>query len=333
MSIKLSVLDLCPVPSGSTASDAIANSVDLAQHVEKAGYQRYWFAEHHNTAMLACPAPELLICKIAGATQTIRVGSGGIMLPNHSPLKVAELFRMLEAMYPNRIDLGLGRAPGTDQVTASALRRNANDSDNFPQQLADLVGFLKDALPAGHPHAGVRAAPMNVPSPALWILGSSTYGAQVAAANGFGFVFAHHIVPENAHEAMRLYHDNFRASALGQYPKAMLGISVVCAETQEEAELLAATADLTMMRTRSGRKGEPVPSVEEALAYRYNPQEEALRLYNRTRIHIGTPDSLRESLGALAKATLAEEFVITSTIHNHQARVRSYQLLAEAFAT
>lgn len=330
MPLKLSVLDLCPVPSGSTASDAINNSVDLARQVEAAGYQRYWFAEHHNTAMLACPAPELLICRVAAATERIRVGSGGIMLPNHSALKVAEMFRVLEAMFPNRIDLGLGRAPGTDSSTASALRREIGDVDEFPHQLADLVGFLKDALPTDHRHAGVRAAPFGVPSPVMWILGSSTYGAQVAAANGFGFVFAHHIVPEHAVAAMRLYHDHFRASALGQSPKAMLGVAAICADTEEQAERLAATADLTMMRTRSGRRGDPVASVEEALAYRYSPQEEALRRYNRTRIHIGTPDQLRASLGALAAATQATELVITSTIHDHQARVRSYQLLAQA---
>ncbi|WP_420226167.1 LLM class flavin-dependent oxidoreductase [Pigmentiphaga litoralis] len=332
MSLKLSVLDLCPVPSGFTPSDAIANSIALAQAVETFGYHRYWFAEHHNTAMLACSAPELLIARAAAATSTLRVGSGGIMLPNHSSLKVAELFRMLEAMFPTRIDLGLGRAPGTDPITASALRRNADDSDNFPQQLADLVGYLKDVMPEGHPHARVRAAPMGVACPPLWILGSSTYGAQVAAANGLGFVYAHHIVAEHAREAMHLYRDRFRASALGQYPKAMLGVSVICAETAEEAMRLAATADLTMMRTRSGRRGEPVPSVEEALAYRYSPQEESLRQYNRSRIHIGSPDQLRESLGALAAATQAEELVITSTIHDHAARVRSYALVAEALA-
>lgn len=332
MSLKLSVLDTCPVMSGFTPSDAIANSIDLSQKVEALGYHRHWFAEHHNTAMLACSAPELLIARAAAATTTIRVGSGGIMLPNHSSLKVAELFRMLEAMFPGRIDLGLGRAPGTDPVTASALRRNADDSDNFPQQLADLVGYLKDVMPEGHQHARVRAAPMGVACPPIWILGSSTYGAQVAAANGLGFVYAHHIVSEHAQEAMHLYHDRFRASALGQYPKSMLSVSVVCADTQDEATRLAATADLAMMRTRSGRRGEPVPSVEEALAYRYTAQEEGLRQYNRSRIHIGTPERLRESLGALAAATQAEELVVTSVIHEHAARVRSYTLLAQALA-
>jgi len=330
MPLKLSVLDLSPIPSGFTASDAISNSVDLAQHVERAGYHRYWLAEHHNTAMLACSAPELLICRVAGATSRLRVGSGGIMLPNHSPLKVAETFRVLEAMFPTRIDLGLGRAPGTDQVTASALRRNAYDADDFPQQLSDLVGYLKDAMPEGHPHARVRATPFGVPCPPIWILGSSTYGAQVAAVNGFGFACAHHIVPEHAVAATRMYLEQFRASPFGHEPKIILAVSVVCAPTDAEAEFLASTADLSMMRTRSGQVRLPLPTAEEAAAYRYSPAEESLRQYNRTRIHIGSPDTLRESLGALVRATHADEIIVTSSIHSHEARLRSYALLAQA---
>ncbi|GAA4343041.1 LLM class flavin-dependent oxidoreductase [Pigmentiphaga soli] len=328
MPIKLSVLDLSPIPSGHTATDALANSVDLAGQAERLGYHRYWLAEHHSTAMLACSAPELLICRIAAVTATLRVGSGGVMLPNHSPLKVAENFRVLESMFPGRIDLGLGRAPGTDPVTASALRRGA--PDDFLQQLADLVGYLKDAMPADHPHARVRATPVGTPCPPIWILGSSTYGAQVAAANGFGFAYAHHIVPENVHAAMRIYRENFRASAFNQEPRAILAVSAICAPDAGEAERLAATADLAMMRTRSGKVRLPLPTVEEALAYRYEPAEESLRQYNRTRIHIGSPDMLRDELGELARQTQADELVVTSMIHSHAARVRSYALLAEA---
>jgi luciferase family oxidoreductase group 1 len=332
MSLKFSVLDLCPIPAGQTATDAIANSADLARKVEAAGYHRYWLAEHHNSGMLACSTPELLICKVAGATTRLRVGSGGVMLPNHAALKVAESFRVLEAMYPGRIDLGLGRAPGTDPVTASALRRGRHDADDFPQQLSDLVGYLKDALPDGHPHARVAATPMGVPCPPIWILGSSLYGARVAAVNGFGFAYAHHIVPENAHAAMRLYHEEFHASPFGFEPRAILAVSAVCAPTQDEAELLASTADLSMMRTRTGRTRFALPSVEEATSYVYTPDEEDLRRYNRTRIHIGTPESLRESIGSLARATQANEVMINSQIHRHADRVRSYGLLASALA-
>lgn len=330
MSLKLSVLDLSPIPAGYTATDALSNSVDLARQAEAAGYHRYWLAEHHNTGMLACSAPELLICRIAGATTRLRVGSGGIMLPNHSPLKVAETFRVLEAMFPGRIDLGLGRAPGTDPVTASALRRGHADADEFPQQLADLVGYLKDVMPSDHPHARVRATPVGVPCPPIWILGSSLFGARVAAANGFGFAYAHHIVPENAHAAMRLYREEFRASPFGHEPRAILAVSAVCAPTADEAERLASTADLSMMRTRSGRTRTPLPSVEEAMAYVYQPDEEALRQYNRTRIHIGAPEALAGSIGALARATQADEVMLNSQIHSHEYRVRSYQLLASA---
>ncbi|OVZ58812.1 5,10-methylene tetrahydromethanopterin reductase [Pigmentiphaga sp. NML080357] len=330
MSLKLSVLDLSPIPSGHTPTDALANSVDLARQAEAAGYHRYWLAEHHNTGMLACSAPELLITRIAGATSRLRVGSGGIMLPNHSPLKVAETFRVLEAMFPQRIDLGLGRAPGTDPVTASALRRGHADADDFPRQLSDLVGYLKDAMPADHPHARVRATPVGVPCPPIWILGSSLYGARVAAANGFGFAYAHHIVPENVHAAMRLYREEFRASPFGHEPRAILAVSAICAPTAEEAERLAATADLSMMRTRSGRTRYPLPSVEEALAYAYQPDEEALRQYNRTRIHIGTPGALAASIGELARATDADEVMVNTMIHRHEDRVRSYRLLAPA---
>ncbi|VCU71339.1 Limonene 1,2-monooxygenase [Pigmentiphaga humi] len=327
---KLSVLDLSPIPAGHTPTDALANSVDLARHAEAAGYHRYWLAEHHNTGMLACSAPELLITRIAAATTTLRVGSGGTMLPNHSPLKVAEVFRVLEAMFPGRIDLGLGRAPGTDPVTASALRRGAAGADDFPGQLADLVGYLKDVMPDGHPHARVRATPVGVPCPPIWILGSSLYGARVAAVNGFGFAYAHHIVPENAHAAMRLYREEFRASPFGHEPRAILAVSAICAPEEDEAERLAATADLSMMRTRTGRTRHPLPSVEEALAYVYQPEEEALRQYNRTRIHIGTPQALHAAIGTLADETLADEIMVTSQIHHHPYRVRSYQLLAQA---
>ncbi|MFA7680204.1 MAG: LLM class flavin-dependent oxidoreductase [Pigmentiphaga sp.] len=329
--MHLSVLDLSPIPAGLGPSDAIRHSIDLAQQAEAAGYFRYWLAEHHNTAALACSSPELLICRIAAQTSHIRVGSGGVMLPNHSALKVAESFRVLEAMFPTRIDLGLGRAPGTDPVTASALRRGPNDAHDFPQQLSDLVGYLKDVMPADHPHSRVRATPVGVPSPAVWILGSSTYGAEVAAVNGFGFAFAHHIVPESVHAAMERYHRLFRASPFGQSPKAILAVNAITADTDEAAWALASTAELYMMRTRTGRTRLPIPSVEEALAYEYSPEEAAVRHYNRSRIHVGTPDRVAERIRGLANEVGATEVMVNSMIHDHGQRVASYQGLAQAW--
>jgi luciferase family oxidoreductase group 1 len=332
MAPALSILDLCPIPSGSDASRAIANSLDLAVQAEALGYRRIWFAEHHNTAMLACSTPELLIARAAALTRTLRLGSGGVMLPNHSPLKVAETFRVLEAMAPGRIDLGLGRAPGTDGRTALALRRTLDaDAEDFPRQLAELVGFLTDGLPEEHAFARVRAVPFDQPCPPIWILGSSLFGAQVAAHYGFGFAFAHHIQPEHAVEAMELYRHRFRASAFGAAPRAILAVSAICASTDAEAETLAGSADLAMLMFRQGRTDRKLPSAEEAAAHDWAPETLALRRTNRRRLQVGSPETVRRRIAALAAETGAEEVMVNSMIHDHAARRESYALLAEAF--
>ncbi len=267
-SYRLSVLDLSPVASGSTSSDALRNTLDLARLADELGYTRYWLAEHHNTQLIASSTPEVMIGHVASVTKRIRVGSGGVMLPNHAPLHVAEAFRVLEALHPGRIDLGLGRAPGTDSLTALALRRSreALSADDFPQRLDELLAFLDGGFPENHPFQQVRAMPDDVPPPDVWLLGSSDFSSQLAAHLGVGFAFAHHINPLPAVRALREYQDNFHPSARMAKPEAILGVSVVCAETDEKAELLARPLELTLLRFRQGRSAR-FPSVAEATDY------------------------------------------------------------------
>src|SRR6266700_1214785 len=263
MHIPLSVLDLSPVDSGVSSRQALQNTLQLAQLADRLGYARYWLAEHHNTNMLASSTPELMIGYVAQATNYIRVGSGGVMLPNHSPLKVAETFRVLEAMHPGRIDLGIGRAPGTDGRTALALRRSreALNADDFPDQLAELFAFAgeKGGFPAGHPFSSVQAAPVDVPLPPIWLLGSSDYSAQAAAMLGLGFAFAHHIQPNFAVPAIQQYRAMFTPSASLQEPKVIVATSAICADTDEHAEELATSMGLAWARMRSGQPA-PLPS-------------------------------------------------------------------------
>jgi len=329
--LNFSVLDLCPVPSDLTPGEALNNSIALAQEADALGYHRYWLAEHHNMAMLACSVPELLIARIAAATPRIRVGAGGIMLPNHSALHVAETFRVLEAMTPGRIDLGLGRAPGTDGRTALALRRGAAEGeDDFLAQLSDLVGYFNDALPQGHRFERVAAAPTGVDMPPIWILGTSYFGAQVAAINGFGFAFAHHITPEPAVEAMRIYRSQFKPSQFGDAPRAILSLHVLCADSQDEADELARIGDTALIHVISGRTRARFPTRAEALAYNFSLEEDRHRPTRAGRIKAGTPDILRDYILELAQTTQADEIMITSMIGEHQARVKSYRLLADA---
>jgi luciferase family oxidoreductase group 1 len=256
MTLPISILDLTPVPSGSSPADAIRNSLDLARHADRWGYHRDWVAEHHNTPGMACPAPEIMIGHIAAATERIRVGSGGVMLPNHSALHVAESFRLLEALHPGRVDLGIGRAPGTDSVTAFALRRGQVDGNEFPNQLAELFAFAGDGFPADHPFCTVSAEPAEVPLPPVWILGSSDFGAQVAAAYGLGFAFARHLNPRGACDALRLYRDRFQPSSMRSEPRSILTVSAIAADTTERADQLALSLGLGVVRMRpriSGR--------------------------------------------------------------------------------
>ena len=334
MNIPLSVLDLSPVDTGSSSREALQNTIRLAQLADALGYTRYWVAEHHNSSMTASSTPELLIGYITQATEHIRVGSGGMMLPNHASLKVAETFRFLEAMHPGRIDLGIGRAPGTDPKTALALRRSREVSatDDFPGQLMELFAFAgeRGGFPVMHPFKTVRAIPGDVALPPVWLLGSSDYSAQVSAMLGLGFAFAHHINPALAVPAIDLYRTEFRPSERLQQPKAILTTSVVCADTDEGAEELATSMGLAWVRLVSGRSG-PLPSPEEAKAYQYTAAEQAIVENYRAKQTIGTPTAVREHLIELLAQTGADELMITSMMYGYENRARSYELLAEAF--
>lgn len=327
--MQLSVLDVCPIPHGATTAQAVEDAVALARRAESLGLARYWVAEHHNTATIASSVPSVLIAHLAAATSTLRIGSGGVMLPNHAPLHVAESFRLLEALHPGRIDLGIGRAPGTDGRTALALRRSAAalHAEDFPEQLDELLGFLTDALPADHPFASVTASPRGGDAPPVYLLGSSDYSAQLAAALGLGFAFASHINPGPAAAVLRHYRAEFRPSAWFAEPHAILAVSALVADTDDEAERLAATLDLAWLRIGQGRNG-PAPSFAEALAYDYSPAEEAQRLANRSRHTIGAPGPAGARLRVLAEEAAADEVMVLTMAHDLASRARSYELLA-----
>jgi len=329
----LSVLDLSPVASGSTAAQALRNTLDLARLADSLGFTRYWIAEHHNMPMIASSAPEIMIGQVAAATSRIRVGSGGVMLPNHAPLMVAERFKVLEALYPGRIDLGLGRAPGTDPATSYALRRRqgVSEEDDFLDRFNELMLFETHGFPAGHPFANVKAMPADVPLPPIFLLGSSDYSAQLAGHIGAVFAFAHHFATFDAAEAMRLYRDNFKPSVSHAKPYAILATHVVCADTDEEADRLARTVDLNFVRRAKGEYL-PLASPEEATAYDYAPVDRARIASNRQRMSIGSPATVKARLAPLLEATQAQELMVTTMIHDHAARKHSYELLAGIFA-
>jgi luciferase family oxidoreductase group 1 len=331
----LSVLDLSPVTVGSSGAQALANSLDLAHHVDRFGFTRYWVAEHHNLPSIASSAPDIMIGQIAGVTAHMRVGAGGVMLPNHAPLMVAERFKVLEALFPGRIDLGLGRAPGTDPVTSYALRRrqgqSENEDDDFLQRFQELLAFEQGGFPDNHPFRSIRAMPADVALPPIFLLGSSGYSAQLAAAVGAGFSFAHHFSDYDPVAPMRYYREQFRPSALRAEPHAILGVAAVVAETDAEADRLATTIDLNFVRRRKGEYL-PLASPEEAAAYPYTPVERDAVRRNRERVFAGSPDTVRELLAPLIAATAADEVMVTTMIYDHAARKRSYELLAEAFA-
>lgn len=331
--IRLSVLDLSPVPSGSTSAQALRNTLDLARLCDDLGYHRYWLAEHHNTSLIASSAPEVMIGHVASVTRRLRVGSGGIMLPNHAPLKVAEIFRMLEALHPGRIDLGLGRAPGTDFLTAMALRRTRGPvtADDFAEQLSELQGYLSDDTTRDSPFRGITAIPDGVPAPEVWLLGSSDFSARLAGERGLPFAFAHHIDPAPAVGAIQLYRESFRPSAALEAPEAMLGVSVICAETDAVADELAGPARVTMLGFQQGRRPGPLPTVAEASAHVYSDVEQHLLRLNADRLIVGAPASVHTQISRLVRATGVDEVMVTSFIHDHADRRRSYELLAEAF--
>jgi luciferase family oxidoreductase group 1 len=326
--VVLSVLDLVPVGSGSDPADAIRHSVALARLAERLGYVRYWFAEHHGLPGIASSAPEILIEHIASATDRIRVGSGGIMLPNHSALRVAEVFHTLETLHPGRIDLGLGRAPGTDPVTSRAL--HPFDPEQFPQQLVELMGLSRGDLPSDHPFRSVRVVPSGVALPPIWLLGSSGASARFAGSLGVGYGFARHFSPTPPGPPLEAYREGFRPSAQFPEPHAILGVSVICAETQTRAEYLAGSVDLTWVRYQRGEFG-TLPSPDEAARYPYTAAERALVADNRARHFIGTPSSVTAQIRDLLASTGANEIMVTTMIHDHHERMHSYELLAAQF--
>ena len=329
--VPLSLLDLAPVGEGSSPAAALQASLVLAREAERLGYARYWVAEHHNMPGIASSSPAVLLAHAAAVTSTIRLGSGGVMLPNHSALVVAEQFGMLEALHPGRIDLGIGRAPGTDQLTARALRRNPPGLavDDFPEQLVELFGYFDGAFPEGHPYRHITATPGLGYRPALWLLGSSDYSAQAAGMLGLPFSFAHHFAARTTRAALMVYRETFRPSEHLDAPHVMLGVSVICAETDEEARWLAGPGALAFLRLRSGRPGR-YPTPEEAARYNFTPQErEAIKAWTGSQV-VGTPDTVRRQLDELVDRTEADELMVTTMTHDPAARLRSYRLVAEA---
>lgn len=329
----LSVLDLSPVPSGSTASEALRNTIDLARHAESLGLRRYWVAEHHNAGALACSSPEILIAEIAAATSRIRVGSGGVMLPNHSPLKVAETFRVLSALHPDRIDLGVGRAAGTDPKTALVLRQSPSlvGAEAFPEQLDELLVYLAREPDPAAPFGPIKAVPVGVAPPPVFLLGSGEESARLAARLGLAFAYAHHIAPGGA-DALRAYREAFQPSRWWATPYTILAVSVLCAADDQAAEDLLRCNDVATLRFGQGLRDLPFPSVEEARAYRFDADEDVLRQSARGRHVAGGPVRVREALARLVLESGADEIMVTASIHDHEERKRSYARLAEVLA-
>ncbi|MEY9951276.1 LLM class flavin-dependent oxidoreductase [Leifsonia sp. EB34] len=328
-SIPLNVLDLASRPAGGSNADAVAGTVRLAQQAERLGYRRFWVAEHHGMPAIASSAPAVLIAGIAAATERIRVGSGGVMLPNHAPLVVAEQFGTLRALYGDRIDLGIGRAPGTDGATAMALRRSAEGLgvDDFPQQLLDLFGFFHGGMSDANPLHGITAVPGLGDAPQVWLLGSSGYSAQVAAALGLPFAFAHHFAGENTEAALDLYRSRFEPGEQLAEPHAMIAVNVVSDDDPEQVRALSLPGQLSFLRMRRGLKPQPV-SIEEALAYEFSPAEEEFIAARNARQAIGTPDRVKARLDALIASTGVDELMISSGAATVEGRIRSLEIVA-----
>ena len=331
-SFPLSVLDLAPVGRGATPADALAASLRLAQATERLGYHRFWVAEHHNMPGIASSSPAVLLAHLGAGTSTIRLGSGGVMLPNHSSLVVAEQFGMLEALHPGRIDLGLGRAPGTDGITAVALRRSRDISgEDFPRQVAELLAYFHDDWPAEHPFAKIHAVPARGYQPALWLLGSSDFGAVMAGQMGLPYSFAHHFAGDNTMSAVAAYRANFRPSGVLERPYLMLGVNVLCAPTDDEADYLAGSGRLAILRLRQGRP-DLYPTPEEAAEYSFTPMEkEVVRGWTANHV-VGAPATVRAGLEDLVARTGADELMLTTMAHDPASRIRSFELVAEEMA-
>ena len=333
MNVPLSVLDLATVGRGFTPADALQNSTELAREVERLGYQRHWVAEHHNMPGIASSSPPVLLAHLAGVTSTIRVGSGGLMLPNHAPLAVAEQFGMLEALHPGRIDLGIGRAPGTDPVTARALRRGPSmpTADDFPEQLGELLGYFAGSQPPGHPYEHITAVPARGYRPSIWLLGSSTYSAHAAGVLGMPFSFAYHFAPAALMDALHAYRSAFQPSSDLDAPYVMLGASVICAETDEQAQWVASPGVLAFLRLRSGRP-DVYPTPEEAAEYRLTPFEREMANDRMSSQFVGDPATVRAGLERLVEQTGADELMISTMVHGQADRLESYRLVAREFS-
>jgi luciferase family oxidoreductase group 1 len=327
--VPLSVLDLAPVAAGTTSGQALRQTTELARRTEELGYQRFWVAEHHNMPAIASSAPAVLIAHLAAATSTIRVGSGGVMLPNHAPLVVAEQFGTLEALHPGRIDLGIGHAPGTDQRTALALRRTMEglSAEAFPQELMDLI----ELFTGEEPGAPITAMPGRGDMPAIWLLGSSGFSAQLAGLLGLPFSFAHHFSAANTVPALALYRQNFRPSRWLERPHAMVAVSAICADTDERAQWLSRPATLSFLKLRAGMP-EPLASPQEAAAY---PLSEFEKVFARQRSDgqaLGSPETVRRQLADLLQRTGADELMLTAMVYDINDRIRSFELIAEKVA-
>lgn len=329
--MKLSILDQSPVISGLDARRAIAETLALAQRAEALGYARYWLAEHHAIAALADPCPEILLARLGAETKRIRVGTGGVLLPYYSAFKVAEVFRMLEALYPGRIDLGIGRAPGGDTRTAHAVGGGRfPDAREFPEQVWQLVAHLDGTLPESHAFARVRLQPEVDGAPQVWLLGSSDYSAALAAQLGLRFAFAHFINPQGGDLVTRAYRENYQPSAREAQPSAIVCTFAICAETDAEAERLMASIDLRRLHMALNLDT-PVPTLEEALAHRYSDEERRYVAGQRARAIIGSPQTCRREIEAMAERYAADEVMVLTITGDYASRLRSYELLAEAF--
>ena len=324
--IPFSLLDLAPVCEGSTPSQAFANALDLARHAEALGYKRYWLAEHHNMPGIASAATSILIGHIAGGTSRIRVGAGGVMLPNHSPLQVAEQFGTLAALHPGRIDLGMGRAPGTDHATAKALRRYYDNADAFPRDVQEVLHYFEPVQPG----QAVQAVPGSGQDVPVWILGSSLFGARLAAALGLPYAFASHFAPAAMDEALALYHRDFRSSARLRTPYAMLALNVFGADTRAEAKRLATTQQQSFVRLRRGTPGLIPPPIDDIEAF-WTPQEKAMVAQALACAVVGDAADVREGIAQFAARHRPDELMLTANIFDHVARRHSFALAANAF--
>jgi luciferase family oxidoreductase group 1 len=328
---RLSVLDQSPIIHGHTPAQALNHTIELARAVEALGYHRLWLAEHHAMKGLADPCPEILLTRVASVTSRLRVGTGGVLLPYYSALKVAEQFRMLEALFPGRIDLGLGRAPGSDMVTSQALFQGAfYDINQFPAHVQETVAFLDDALPADHPYARVKAMPSGPGSPEVWLLGSSDYSAALAAQLGLRCAFAHFINAHGGDAVLRAFRRDYRPSAREPAPRSMLTVFAICGRTAEAAERLAAPIDLRRLQMARGFDA-PVATVDQALGQPYTDSDRALIRRERARAIIGTPEAVRERILELQAQYQADEVMVLTITGDYGARIESYAMLAEAF--